>query len=176
MHSLAMLAATAALFSATAFAQPKVAEGLANRRAPSWSLPDTKMQQHDILDYRGKWLLMIFMETRCPRCKVLTKTLESLKTKYKNRVDVVGIVVPPENMATVGSYISENRVTYPILFDSSQVAIPYFKATPANPSFDTPHLFVINPEGMIVQDYGSARGDDPRLAAELEKLIQSKSK
>src|SRR5438270_233709 len=83
----------------------------------------------------------------------ISKTLESLKTKYKDRMDVVGVVVPPENMATVGAYINETKITYPILFDSSQVAISYFKATPANPNFDTPHLFAVNPEGWLVQDW-----------------------
>ena len=29
-------------------------QGLSNRRAPSFSLPDSTLKQHDLLDYRGK--------------------------------------------------------------------------------------------------------------------------
>ena len=36
------------------------------------------------------------------------------------------------------------------------MAIAYFKATPANPRIDTPHLFAINPAGMIVQDWSDS--------------------
>ena len=44
------------------------AQDLAGRRAPSFSLPDSKLVQHDILDYRGKWLIVDFMKTDCPHC------------------------------------------------------------------------------------------------------------
>ena len=33
----------------------------------------------------------------------------------------------------------------------------YFKATPTIASFDTPHLFVIDPEGKIVRDWADSR-------------------
>ncbi len=58
------------------------AQGLSNRRAPSFSLPDSALQQHDILDYRGSWLLLDFMETNCPKCKELSVKLEAAKKQY----------------------------------------------------------------------------------------------
>jgi len=42
------------------------AQPLSGRRAPSFSLPDSKLKQHDILDYRGKWLLLDFMQNDYP--------------------------------------------------------------------------------------------------------------
>jgi peroxiredoxin len=161
----------AALLASTLSAQTKAAPGLSNRRAPSFSLPDTRQQQHDILDYRGKWLFIEFMETKCPHCKVLSKTLDSLRAKHKDKMDVIGVVLPPENMLTVGSYITETKIAFPICFDSSQMAIPYFKATPQHSSIDTPHLFAINPEGWIVADWGQGRAEDPLLVREIEKLL-----
>src|SRR4051812_10169123 len=107
------------------------AQGLSNRRAPSFSLPDAKLQQHDLLDYRGTWLLLDFMETNCPRCKELSVKLEDAKKKYGTKVAILSIVLtPPETQATVAKYIAETKMTSPIVFDSSQVAISYFKATP----------------------------------------------
>jgi thiol-disulfide isomerase/thioredoxin len=148
------------------------AQGLANRRAPSFSLPDSSMQQHDILDYRGSWLFIDFMKTDCPVCKQLSVKLEGLKNKYGVKVAVLSIVVtPPETQATVGKYIAETKATSPILFDLSQVAISYFKATPQNPAFDTPHLFAINPAGLIVKDWGQGGVESPGLLAELDQLI-----
>ena len=116
------------------------------------------------------------MESRCPKCKTLSKALDKMQAKYKDRIDVFGVVVPPENLGTVGAYINETKINFPVLFDSSQVAITYFKATPANPSFDTPHLFVVNPEGMIVQDFGTERAEDANLPAALEKMVLTNGK
>ena len=141
MRRIALLVVCAAL------ALPASAQNLSGRRAPSWALPDTKMQTRDLLDYRGKWLLIEFTETKCPRCKALSKTLDQFAKKFAGKVEVVGVVLPPENMATVGAYITETKIAFPILFDSSQMAITYFRATPQNPQIATPHLFLVDPNG-----------------------------
>jgi peroxiredoxin len=148
---------------------------LSGRRAPSFSLPDSHFQQHDLLDYRGRWLLLDFMKTDCPHCQALSKLLESRKSQLGNRAAVLAIVIaPPENQATVARYVAETKTTAPIVFDQGQVAISYFKATPQNPSFDTPHLFAIDPNGMIVRDWNQNQVEARGFAAELEQLIAGK--
>ncbi len=78
-------------------------------------------------------------------------------------------------MNTVNRYIAENKMTTPILFDSSQVAQSYFMATPQHPSFDTPHLFAINPQGQIVRDWSQGSVEMPTFAAELEQTVAGAS-
>lgn len=153
------------------------AQSLSGRRAPSFSLPDSAFTQHDILDYRGKWLLLDFMRTDCPHCKALTQLLETKKAAWGSRVAVLSVVIaPPDNQATVAKYITETKLTNAIAFDSGQVALSYFKATPAKPAFDTPHLFAINPQGMIVRDWAQLQVEDAGFPAELENLIAGTSK
>jgi peroxiredoxin len=165
-----MSAARLTIFLATTLALS--AQGLVNRRAPSFSLPDSGMQQHDILDYRGSWLFLDFMKTDCPVCKQLSMKLETVKKKYGVKVAVLAIVItPPETQTTVGQYVAETKITTPIVFDLSQVAISYFKATPLNPAFDTPHLFAISPTGLIVKDWGQAGVQSPTFLSELDQLI-----
>ena len=148
------------------------AQGLINRRAPSFSLPDSELKQHDILDYRGSWLLLDFMETNCPNCKELSKKLESVKAKYGAKVGILSIVItPPETQTTVAKYVAETKITTPIVFDSSQVAISYFKATPQNPTFDTPHLFAISPTGMIVKDWAQPAMMGLGFLVEVDQLV-----
>jgi peroxiredoxin len=130
------------------------AQSLSNRRAPGFSLPDSTAAQHDLQDYRGKWLLLDFMKTDCPHCMALSHTLEDVKNQFGPKIAILSIVVaPPENTNTVGRYITSQKVTSPIVFDQGQVAASYFRLTPQNPSYDTPHLFVINPAGTIVRDW-----------------------
>jgi peroxiredoxin len=150
------------------------AQDLSGRRAPSFSLPDSRGVQHDILDSRGKWLLLEYMDTSCVHCKALSKTLETLRVRFAGKVDVFAVTLsPPANQNTVAVFVAETRINYPVLFDYSQTAIAYFKATPQKPSFDTPHLFAIDPNGTIVKDWGQASAEDPKLAKELEALISS---
>jgi len=147
-------------------------QSLSGRRAPSFALPDSTLKAYDILDYRGRWLLLDFMKTDCPGCKALTKTLEQLKTRMGAKIAVLSIVEPPDNTATVGKYIAETKTTIPIVFDSSQTAIFYFKATPQRPSFDTPHLFAIDPNGMIVQDWPEGALGSLSFPDEVAQLVK----
>jgi peroxiredoxin len=151
-------------------------QGLSGRRAPSFSLPDSSLTQHDILDYRGRWLIVDFMRTDCPHCKALTKTLETVAAKYGTKVAILSVVVAPaDNMATVARYIADNHVTVPIVFDSSQVAAAYFKITPTNGGhFDTPHWFAINPSGMIVKDWAQPSADNPDWVKDFDALVAAK--
>jgi peroxiredoxin len=160
------------------------AQGLSDRRAPSWNLPDSALKHYDLLDYRGKWLVLDFMITNCPHCKSLSSILEKVQSKYGAKAAVVSITVaPPENQTTVAAYMKENKLTVPILFDMGQVAAIYLKINPQRPSFDTPHLFVIDPNGNIVRDWGYSdatkdmmEGPGTGLFKELDKLINAAPK
>jgi len=156
------------------------AQGLSNRRAPSWNLPDSVLKHYDLLDYRGKWLLIDFMITDCPHCKSLSNILEKVQAKYKGKANVLSITVsPPENQTTVANYIKANKITIPILFDMGQVAAIYLMISPQKPNFDTPHLFVIDPSGNIVRDWGYTdatkdlmEGPGTALFQQLDTLIK----
>jgi peroxiredoxin len=148
------------------------AQGLSNRRAPSFSLPDSTLKQYDILDYRGGWLLLGFVGTDSAESKNLSKKLESAKGKLGPKVAILSVLIsPPETQATAARYAAETKITTPILFDSGQVAIAYFKATPQKPTFDQPHLFAINPNGLIVKDWSQAAMQAPEFIAEVSQLM-----
>ena len=158
------------LLSTLAFGQ-----GLINRRAPSFSLPDSNFTQFDILDYRGKWLLIEFMmtgDTNCPQCKDITKKLDALQAKHGAKLAVLSIAnTPPETQDTIKKFVAETKTKTPILFDASMVAMAYFKATPARPAIDTGHVFAIDPSGTIVQDWIQASVIGPAFSSDVDKLL-----
>lgn len=152
-------------------------QSLAGRRAPSFSLPDSNQVQHDILDYRGKWLVLTWTTTvNCIRCAPFVKALEPLQ----KQAAVLNVMIsPPETLVTATRFSTENKITSPILFDQSQVAIGYFKATPTNSRIDTPHAFIVNPQGMIVDDWpdgriGTILASKGGVAAALQALMSAK--
>ena len=149
-----------------------------NRRAPGFSLPDTTMKQHDPVDYRGKVLIIEFMQTHCLTCKVMTGVLEQVRAKYGAKVQVLSVAIMPDTMDNVKQYIKENNVASPILFDCGQMAASYLKITPSNPTLSFPHIFVIDPEGTIRNDYDAADANKgavslKTLGVEIDKLLQS---
>ena len=148
-------------------------QGLSGRRAPSFALPDGSLKAYDILDYRGRWLVLDYMKTDMPASKPLSRELDQLKARMGAKVGILAIVLPPDNTATVAKYITETKTTIPILFDSGQTGMWYFKATPQRPQFDSPHLFAINPQGMIVRDWTQMDIERGGYMPQLEALLGS---
>lgn len=148
------------------------------RRAPGFALPSASGRTHDLGDYRGKVVLVDIMKTSCPNCRELTKTLEKIKSSYGDKVEILSIVVPPDNQATVGAYISELKVTTPILFDCGQVVSSYLRVGPQNPTIHLPHLFLIDKQGMIRRDFGNTETDifkGQGLPEEIDSLLSDGS-
>jgi peroxiredoxin len=175
MRFLKRWAALALIASLPAFASG----ALSGRRAPGFSLPDSSLQQHDLYDYRGKVVLLEIMQTSCPSCRALTAELERIKAMYGDKVVVLSVVNPPDNMNTVRAYIKGQGVTGPMLFDSGQMAASYLKVTPQNPRIHLPHVFLIDREGMIRNDWGEqeaveAAAKGSTLEAEIDRLLSGK--
>ena len=129
------------------------AGALSNRRAPGFSLPDISLQQHDLYKYRGKVVILNIMRTQCPHCKAFTGVLGRAEAKFEGKIQIINVVNPPDNQKSVRAYL-QSTTNQLVLFDCGQVAASYLKVTPENPSFDTPHFFVIDQQGWLQDDYG----------------------
>jgi thiol-disulfide isomerase/thioredoxin len=57
------------------------AGALSGRRVPSFTLPDGDARFHDILDLRGKLVLIDVMQTGCSHCQTLAEQLEKVQSK-----------------------------------------------------------------------------------------------
>ena len=120
------------------------------RRAPGFALPDSKMQVVDLADYRGKIVLLDFMQTNCAHCGTFSDVLERVQQKYGDQVAILAVVNSAgDNQDTVAQYISGHRITYPVLFDAGQMAFSYLRSM----RFDTPHAFLIDASGTIQNDW-----------------------
>ncbi len=171
-YFLGLLASAALLFASGE---------LSGRRAPGFSLPDLHLQQRDLQDYRGKIVLLDVMQTTCPHCARLADILEKVHAKYGDKVAVLEIVNPPDNQGSVARFTAEHSISTPMLFDCGQVAVSYLKATPQNPKVNVPHLFLIDGQGMIRNDF--AYGFDTKnifegdgLDAEIDRLLTGPAK
>lgn len=126
------------------------------RRAPGFSLPDSKLRQHDLYDFRGKVVVLDFMMTNCPHCLTFSKTLERVKAKYGEKVVVLSVVnYASDNSSTVAKYVLANKITAPILYDCGQAMASYLRLESAKQAVavDMPHAYVIDAQGRIRGDY-----------------------
>jgi peroxiredoxin len=146
------------------------------RRAPGFAIPDPKMQVHDLYDYRGKVVILEFMQTTCPHCAGFTAVLQKVQQKYGDKVQILSVVVPPDNMKTVAQFIEGHKITYPVLFDMGQVAYSYVRQ--GHVTF--PQAYLIDAKGMIYAhfDYDNALDrpifDGDGLINEIDRMLAKK--
>jgi peroxiredoxin len=152
---------------------------LSGRRAPGFALPESPGTLRDPQDYRGKILIVDFMQVSCEHCIAFSAILEQARAKYGDKIAILSIVNPPSDAKGVADYITQHKIKSPILFDCGQVAYSYLK--PTSPTITIPHVFLIDAEGMIRNDF--AFGNDTLyifqgkgLFAEIDKLLAAKPK
>ncbi len=121
------------------------------RRAPGFASPDTNMKLYDLADYRGKVLIIEFMQADCPHCADFAPVLAQVEKRYAGKVAILAVVNSGhDNANTVGQFISAHSIAYPILFDSGQMEYSYVRKM----SVDNPYVFVIDAGGIIRDDFG----------------------
>ena len=164
----ALLLCTAALFASGENS---------GRRAPGFALPDAKMRVYDLADYRGKIVLLELMQTTCAHCAAFADVLGRVQQKYGDKVAIVAVANSGgDNQNTVAQYISGHGISYPVLFDSGQMAYSYLLKM----NFDTPHVFLIDARGTIRNDWSYSlitrdifEGDG--LMSEIDSLLPGKA-
>jgi len=152
---------------------------LSGRRAPGFSLPEAPGVQRDPQDYRGKILIIDFMQVTCEHCIAFSAILEQARAKYGDKIAILSIVNPPSDAKGVADFITQHKIKSPILFDCGQVAYSYLKPTSA--SITIPHVFLIDGEGMIRNDFAFGEStlyifQGKGLFAEIDKLLAAKPK
>ncbi|MGC8758540.1 MAG: peroxiredoxin family protein [Bryobacteraceae bacterium] len=140
------------LFAALTLLSAVWAGPLAGRRVASFTLPDSQGRYHDVLDYRGRVLLIDIMKTDCPHCIPFAKTLEKAKERYGDRIHILAIVNPPDNQQTVAGFVARQKISYPVLFDFGQAVAAMLQITPQNPTIKLPTLLIVDPNGIIRED------------------------
>lgn len=159
--TLITLLCAAALFAADA-----------PRRAPGFCLIDSAGEWRDLYDFRGKAVLLEFMQTTCGHCAAFAPKIREFQLKYGDKLQVVSVALPPDNPNTILQYVKGHAITYPVLFDMGQVAGSYVRV----PSLEFPTIYLIDKDGMIrnqfvysalTHDIFEANG----LLPELDKLV-----
>jgi peroxiredoxin len=145
--ALASLVATAAI----AAESPKVGSA-----APNFSLPDAKGKTHSLTDLKGKWVVLEWFNPECPFVKKHygSGNMQKLQQEYAGK----GVTWLSINSSapgkeghltadTAGKTLSDWKMN-----STTLLLDPDGKAGQAFGAKNTPHMFIINPEGKVVYE------------------------
>lgn len=131
---------------------------------------------HDLADYRGKVVVLEFMQSTCPHCASFVDILQKAQRKYGDQLAILAVGNPPaDNATTISQYIAGHQITYPVMLDCGQVAFSYV----LKGQIDLPTVYLIDGKGMIAGEYtyspltrGFFEGND--LFSEIDRLLTAR--
>jgi thiol-disulfide isomerase/thioredoxin len=97
--------------------------------------------------WKGKVVFINFWATWCPPCRAEIPILIDLENRYKDRLQIVGVSVDDGDPADVKRFAKEAGINYPIVMADRAIVTEY-GGVPALPT-----LFVVNPDGKVVQKH-----------------------
>jgi thiol-disulfide isomerase/thioredoxin len=104
---------------------------------------------------RGKVVLLNFWATWCGPCRMEVPDLVELQNRYKDRLQVIGLVVDDADEDAVRAFAKKYGVNYPVALATNELRIQ-FGGIPALPT-----SFIIDDQGRVVQKHIGLR--DPVL-------------
>ena len=120
----------------------------ASRQAPDFSLPNLdETATLNLVDYRGKVLMLDFWSSWCPPCRVEAPVLSQIYREYSGLpVEFIGVAIWDDAHA-ISTFANEFAVPYPLVVDEKgRVAIDYGVA-------GIPEKFFIDQTGTLQRSF-----------------------
>ncbi len=148
-----MKARLAVLVASVALLLLAAGNGAWARSAPDFTLLDQDGNSLTLSSFRGKLVVLEFLQPACPHCQKAGKLLQKLYEEFAGRdFMVIGISHDPRGLPAIREYRKEHGLTYPIVFGDMVVAMNYLGINPLRPNFHVPVFFFISPTGEILEE------------------------
>jgi peroxiredoxin len=124
--------------------------------APDFSLTDAKGKTHSLNEYKGKYVVLEWFNPECPFVKKHygSGNMQKLQEEYTGK-GVVWLSIDSSAPGSEGNLTGEQAEKVTSSWKTHQTAFlldPEGKAGRAFGAKNTPHMFVINPEGKVIYE------------------------
>jgi len=174
-----LLLGTVALGLATVLSAPTALRAQApeiGKPAPAFTLPDTKGAQHSLSQYAGKYVVLEWLNYDCPYVKkhYASGNIPDQQQKWRDK-GVVWLAIVSSAPGTQG-YFEPNAMDARTASDGSKATAVLLDPTgTVGHAYDartTPHMYVIDPQGVLrymggIDDKATARVEDLEGATQL---------
>jgi peroxiredoxin len=150
------------------------------RNAPPFTMLRMNQPSIQLSQYRGKVVVLAFIQTTCPHCQQLTVELNQVARDYTKRgVQIVECAFNEDAGQTLNDFKERFAPPFPVTFSSAAAASVFLQRT----VFDqrpmlVPYVVLIDRWGVIRAEIPGEsdffRNSGPNLRARLDRLLDGK--
>ena len=107
--------------------------------APDFKVKDLDGNDLSLEASKGKVVLLNFWATWCGPCRAEIPSLVRLQSRYKDRLQIIGMVVDDDDENAIHAVMKEAAINYPVALTTTQVRLAYGGIAAL------PTVFVIDP-------------------------------
>ena len=153
MKTKLLLTVLTSLAASTLFAAESPRVGTA---APDFSLPDAHGKTHSLANLKGKYVVLEWFNPECPFVKKHYGSghMQKLQEEYAGQ-GVVWMSIDSSAVGSQGNLTAEEASKKMADWKMNHTTLlldPAGKAARAYAAKNTPHMFVINPEGKVIYE------------------------
>ena len=117
----------------------------------AFTLKDLNDKEHNLADYKGKFVFLNFWATWCPPCRAEMPSMQKMYETWDQSKYVLIAVNSGETKKHVKKFAEENGYTFPILLDKDSKIARQFNIR------GIPTTFIIGKDGQVLEKIVGSR-------------------
>lgn len=115
--------------------------------APDFKLDTLEGKPLSLAEYKNKVVLLNFWATWCGPCRAEIPDLVELQSKYKEQLQIIGLVVDDDDPDAIKKFVDQFAINYPVAIAKDALRMEY-GGIPALPT-----SFLLDAQGRVVQKH-----------------------
>lgn len=147
------------------------------RQSPEFVIHHPGGKQSLLSNYRGKVVVLEFIQTTCPHCQSSSQTLSKLNAELGSKgFQPLAVAINPMALMLVDEFIRNFKVNFPVGASEPGPALKFLDVDPAV-RWVVPQIVIIDKKGVIRMQSPATTGDERLsneqfLRTEIEKLLK----
>jgi len=130
----------------------------------------------DLVNYKGKVVVLEFLLTTCPHCQKCSAVMQKLSQEFGKDVQMLGVAVNDMAHMLIAEYSQKLKLTYPVGYGTRELSHQFLQH-PFMKTMYMPQLVIIDRKGVVRfhhpgEDQAFYASEEANMRKEIAQLVK----